>query len=127
MRGGRGYFSRMMKITKKNAIWKREGVTREKTDALLRNQVYEVSKEMSDWNNNTRRDAVALKEDTAARTTANVEGSLALVEEAKVMLEDISSPVNMTKLKVDYLEYMIRSKGQIPEKGPKAVQVDQVR
>ena len=70
----------MMKITKKNAIWKREGVTREKTDALLRNQVYEVSKEMSDWNNNTRRDAVALKEDTPARPTANVEGSLALVE-----------------------------------------------
>ena len=44
-----------------------------------------------------------------------------------MVLEDISSPVDMTKLKVDYLEYMIRSKGQIPEKGPKAVQVDQLK
>ena len=42
-------------------------------------------------------------------------------------LEDISSPVDMTKLKVDYLEEMICSKGQIPEKGPKAVQVDQLK
>ena len=127
MRGVRGYFSRMTKITKKKSIWKRGGVTREKTNALLSDQVYEVSKEMSDCNNNTRRDAAALKEETAARPVANVEGSLALVEEAKVALEDISSPVDMTKLKVDYLEEMICSKGQIPEKGPKAVQVDQLK
>ena len=117
----------MTKITKKKSIWKRGGVTRENTNALLSDQVYEVSKEMSDCNNNTRRDATALKEETAARPVANVEGSLALVEEAKVALEDISSPVDMTKLKVDYLEEMICSKGQIPEKGPKAVQVDQLK
>ena len=117
----------MTKITKKKSIWKRGGVTREKTNALLSDQVYEVSKEMSDCNNNTRRDATALKEETAARPVANVEGSLALVEEAKVALEDISSPVDMTKLNVDYLEEMICSKGQIPEKGPKAVQVDQLK
>ena len=87
----------MTKITKKNPICKRGGVTRENTNALLSDQVYEVSKEMSDCNNNTRKDAAALKEETAARPVANVEGSLALVEEAKVALEDISSPVDMTK------------------------------
>ena len=86
MRRGRGYLSRMPKITKKNAIWKRGGVTRENTNALSIDQVYEVSKETSDWNNNTRRDAAELKEETATCTDAKVEGSLALVEEAKVVL-----------------------------------------
>ena len=82
---------------------------------------------MSDWQNNTRRDAAALKEETAARPAANVEGILALVEEAKVELEDISSPVDMTELNVDYLGELIRYKGQIPEKGPKAFQVDHLK
>ena len=62
---------------------------------------------------------MALKEATAARHAARVERSLDLVEEAKLALEDLSSPVEVTKLKVDYLEELIRSKGQNPEKGPK--------
>ena len=42
-------------------------------------------------------------------------------------LEDISYPVDMTTLKVDYLEELILCKGQIPEKVPKTVQVDQLK
>ena len=61
MRGGRVYFCRMPKMKNKNAIWNRGGGTREKTDALTRNQVYEIRKEGSDWQNNTRRDAAALE------------------------------------------------------------------
>ena len=41
-------------------------------------------------------------------------------------LEALSSPVVVTKMKVDELEVKIRSKGQIPLKGPKAVQVYQL-
>ena len=52
---------------------------------------------------------------------------MALVDESNMELEYLYVPVNMTKLKVDYLEEIIRSKGQIPEKGPKAVQVDQLK
>ena len=93
MRGGRGYFFRMPKIKKKNTICNRGGGTREKTDALTSDQVYKVRKYRSDWQNNTSRDDSSLKEETAARPTANVEVLLALVEEAKVELEDISYPV----------------------------------
>ena len=92
------------------------------TDVLTSNQYYEVSKERSDWKNNTRRDAAALKEATASRHAVNVEESLALVEESKVALEALSAPVDMSKLKVDYPEALIYSKGKIPEKGPKTVQ-----
>ena len=68
-----------------------------------------------------------LKEATAACHTKKVEGVLALVEEAKVLLESLSTPVYVAKLKVDYLEAMIHSKVQIPEKGSKAFQVDQLK
>ena len=89
-------------MTKKNSIWKRGGGgTRENTDALTSNQVYEVTKESSYWWNNTRRDAAALKEETATRHAPKVEGILALVEEAKVALKDLSAPVYITKMKVD--------------------------
>ena len=42
-------------------------------------------------------------------------------------LEDISAPVDMTKMELNYLEYLIRYGGQIPEKIPNAVQVDQLK
>ena len=70
---------------------------------------------------------MTLKEATSARHAAKVEGSLALIEETKVVLEDIYDPVDMAKLKVDYMEALIISKGQILEKGPKAFQVDQLK
>ena len=76
------------------------------TDVLTSNQAYEIGKNRSDWSNNTRRDAEALKEATAARHAAKVEGSLALVEEAKVPFRVLSDPVDVAKLKVDYLESM---------------------
>ena len=48
-----------------------------------------------------------MNEETAAHTdacpTAKLEGSLALVEEANMALEDLSFPEDMTKLNVDYL------------------------
>ena len=44
---------------------------------------------------------MALKEETAARHVKKVEGILALVEEARMALEAISSPVDVAKLKVD--------------------------
>ena len=52
---------------------------------------------------------------------------MTLVEEANVTLEALYDPVDMTKLKVDYLEELIHSKGQIPEKRPKTVQVYQLK
>ena len=55
-----------------------------------------------------------MKEETAARHAPKVEGSLALVEESKVALEDLSALADITKLKVDYLEFLICDKGQIP-------------
>ena len=69
-------------------------------------QAYEISKERSDWRNNTRRVAAALKEATAARHAAMVEGRLASVEEGKVTLRALSDPVDVAKLKVDYLELL---------------------
>ena len=97
------------------------------TDALTGEQSYKVSKERSDQRINTRRDAVALKEETAACHSAKVEGNLDLVEEARVALEALSDPVDVETLRVDYLEVLIRSKGQIPEKGPNEVQLDQLK
>ena len=73
----------MPKTTKKNISWKRGGRHTIKymwTDALTSDQAYKVIKERSDWSNNTRRDAAALKEATAACHDVKVEGSLALVE-----------------------------------------------
>ena len=51
-----------------------------------------------------------MKEATAARPVAKVEGILALVEEAKVELKYLSSPVYMSKLNADYLETLIQFK-----------------
>ena len=73
------------------------------TDALTSYQSYEVIKERSDWSNNTRRDLAALKEATVARHAAKVEGGLALFEDSKLGLEDISSLAGVVKLKVDYM------------------------
>ena len=125
--GRNGVFQENAKYDKENAIWKGGGGTRENTNALTSNQVYEVIKERSDLWNTTRRDAAELKEDINAHRAAKVEGILALVEESNVELEYLSSLVDMTKLKVYYLEYLIFYKYQIPEKGPKAVQVDQLK
>ena len=50
-----------------------------------------------------------------------------MVEETKVELEALSNLVDVAKLKVDYLEALIRSKGQIPEKVTKAAQVYQLK
>ena len=61
-------------------------------------------------------DAVAFKEATAASHDAEVEGILALVEESKLSLEDLSDPVYVAKLKVNFMESLIRYKGQIPYK-----------
>ena len=94
------------------------------TDALASNQAYEVSKDRSERRNNTRRDAAALKEATDACFAAKMWGGLELVEEEKVVFESTSALVGVAKLKVYYLEALIRSKGQIPEKLPKAIQVD---
>ena len=41
-----------------------------------------------------------MKEATTARHATNVKGSLALVEEAKVELEALSYPVDVSKVKV---------------------------
>ena len=68
-----------------------------------------------------------MKEATAASHTVKVEGGLALVEEAIVAFEDLSAPVDISKLKVDYLEALIRYKGQIPKKVTDAVHVDQLK
>ena len=73
------------------------------TDGITIEKVYKVSKERSYWRNNTRRDAAALKEETNVRHATKVEVSLAFPEEAEVAFEDISVPVYMTKLRVDYL------------------------
>ena len=50
-----------------------------------------------------------------------------LVEKSKVALESLSALMDVVKLKVYYLEALIRSKGQIIEKGPKSVQVYQMK
>ena len=84
------------------------------TDELTGNKSSEVSKERSYKRINTRRYAVELKEATAACHSAKVEENLALVEESKVALKDLSALVDITKLKVDYLECLICDKGQIP-------------
>ena len=47
-----------------------------------------------------------------------------MAEEAKVALEDLSAPVDMIKLRVDYLEDLICFKVQIPEKGQKVLHMD---
>ena len=96
-------------------------------DALTSNQAYEVSKERSDRRNNNRMDAAAVKEATAAHHVAKMEGRLDFVEEANMALEALSTLADMVKLKVDYLEALIRYKGEIPEKGPKLLQVDQLK
>ena len=117
IRGGRGYFRRTPKTTKKIPVGKGGGWHTSKdmwTDALTRDQSYKVRIERLYQKNNTRRDAAALKEATAARHAVKVEGGLALVEEASLVFEDLSAPVYMSKLKVDYLEALIRYKGQIP-------------
>ena len=126
---GRGYFRRTPKTTKKIPVGKWGWHTSKDMwiDALKKDQSYEVRIERSDQRNNTSRDAAALKEATAARHAVKVEGILALVEEANVTLEDLSVPMDMYKLNVDYLEALILYKGQIPEKVPYAVQVDQLK
>ena len=43
---------------------------------------------------------MAFKKATTARHATNVKGSLALVEEAKVELEALSYPVDVSKVKV---------------------------
>ena len=73
------------------------------TDVLTSNQAYEIGKNRSDWSNNTRRDLAALKEATVARHAAKVEVGLALFEDSKLGLEDISSLAGVVKLKVDYM------------------------
>ena len=85
-----------------------------RTDALTSNQAYEVSKERSYLRNNTRRDDAPLEESTATHHAAKAEGGLALVKKANMALEAISTPVEMAKLNVDYLEELIHSKVQIP-------------
>ena len=45
-------------------------------DGLTSNQVYEVIKDRSDWQNNIRRDAAVLKEATDARHSGNLEVNL---------------------------------------------------
>ena len=52
---------------------------------------------------------------------------MALVEEGNLILEELSTPAEMVKLKVDFLEALIHYNGQISEKGTKAVQVDQLK
>ena len=61
-----------------------------------------------------------------ARYALKVEGSLDLVEEAKLDLEAFYTLVDVAKMNVDYLEALIRSKGKFPEKGPIEAQVDQL-
>ena len=68
-----------------------------------------------------------MKEATAVSHAVKLEGGLDLVEEAKVVLEALSAPVDVVKLKVGCLEEMIAFKGQIPEKVPRAVQVDKLK
>ena len=117
-------------MTKKNVILEKRVWNTKKDmwkDGITIEKVYEVSKERSDWRNNTRRDDSALKEETNVRHTTKVEVSLAFTEEAKVAFEDLSVPVYMTKLSVDYLKELILFKGQIPEKVQKAVQMDQLK
>ena len=57
-----------------------------------------------------------MKEATAARHYTKVEGGLDLVKDAKFALKALSARVDVAKLKVDYLEALIRYRGQIPEK-----------
>ena len=97
------------------------------TDALTSDQAYEVSKERSDRRNKTKRDAAVLKEATDTLHAVKVEGSLDLVEEEHVSLEALSALVDVAKLKVNYLEALILSNGQIPYKVPKEVHVDQLK
>ena len=68
-----------------------------------------------------------MKEETTVCHATKVEGGLALVEESEVILEALSELLDVAKLKMDYLEVLIRSKVQIPEKVPKAVQVYQLK
>ena len=67
-----------------------------------------------------------MKEENSALHVAKVEGILALVEEANVVLESLSPLVDVAKMNVYYLELMIRYKGEIPEKVTKSFQVDQL-
>ena len=53
---------------------------------LVSDQAYKVRKDRSDRSTNTRKDFTALKEATTARHATNVEGDLALFEEANVEL-----------------------------------------
>ena len=57
---------------------------------------------------------MTLKEATAACHAAKVKGSLVLVEEGKVALEALSTRLDLSKLIIDCMEAMIRSKSQIP-------------
>ena len=97
------------------------------TYMLRSDQAYKIRTARLDWRNNTRWNARALKESTAVPHATKVEGRLALVEKSKVALESLSALMDVVKLKVYYLEALIRSKGQIIEKGPKSVQVYQMK
>lgn len=97
------------------------------TDALTSDQANEMAKVRNEKRLAKVREATATKENAASKRAKKVADSVALVPEALEALEALTAPVDLSKLTVAHLYALIRSKGQIPDKGKKGIQVEQLK